>query len=44
MKHESKKIFLECDNESFEINDTRTEEVAFGGTEIDNPFERNIVA
>ncbi|HHN8471506.1 TPA: hypothetical protein ACRRXG_002987 [Clostridioides difficile] len=40
MKYESKKIFLECDNESFEINDTRTEEVTFEGTEIDNPFKR----
>ncbi|UWD47117.1 hypothetical protein NYR90_11225 [Clostridioides difficile] len=40
MKHESKKIFLECDNGSFEINDTRAEEVTFEGTEIDNPFER----
>ncbi|MGO0884835.1 hypothetical protein ACTPDI_18820 [Clostridioides difficile] len=40
MEHERKKIFLECDNESFEINNTRTEEVRFEGTEIDNPFER----
>ncbi|MEN7897426.1 hypothetical protein ABFQ59_18695, partial [Clostridioides difficile] len=34
------KVFLECDKGSFEINDTRIEEVTFEGTEIDNPFER----
>ncbi|HGT0419853.1 TPA: hypothetical protein ACMVTS_002196 [Clostridioides difficile] len=33
-------MFLECDKGSFEINDTRIEEVTFEGTEIDNPFER----
>lgn len=40
MKYECEKAFLECDNGSFEINDRRTEEVTFEGTEIDNPFER----
>ncbi|MCC0634559.1 hypothetical protein KGF45_10405 [Clostridioides sp. ZZV14-6154] len=34
------KVKCECDNGSFEINDTRTEEVTFESTEIDNPFER----
>lgn len=40
MKYECGKVFLECDKGSFEINNTRTEEVTFEGTEIDNPFER----
>ncbi|MGX4286762.1 hypothetical protein ACWJWC_19515, partial [Clostridioides difficile] len=40
MKYECEKVFLECDKGSFEINDTRTEEVTFEGTEIDNPFKR----
>lgn len=40
MKYECEKVFLECDKGSFEINDTRIEEVTFEGTEIDNPFER----
>ena len=40
MKYECEKVFLEWDKGSFEINDTRIEEVTFEGTEIDNPFER----
>ncbi|CZR79457.1 hypothetical protein CDFC105_42062 [Clostridioides difficile] len=40
MKYECEKVFLECDKGSFEINDTRIEEVMFESTEIDNPFER----
>lgn len=40
MKYECEKVFLECDKGSFEINDTRAEEVTFEGTEIDNLFER----
>ncbi|EIS9472686.1 hypothetical protein [Clostridioides difficile] len=40
MKYECGKAFLECDKGSFEINDTRIEEVMFESTEIDNPFER----
>ena len=40
MKYECEKVFLECDKGSFEINDTRIEEVTFEGTEIDNLFER----
>lgn len=40
MKYERKKILLECDKGSFEINDTRIEEVMFDIEEIDNPFER----
>lgn len=40
MKYECGKVFLECDKGSFEINDTRIEEVMFESTEIDNPFER----
>ncbi|WP_447512270.1 hypothetical protein [Clostridioides difficile] len=40
MKYECEKVFLECDKGSFEINDTRAEEVTFEGTEIDNMFER----
>ncbi|MCI0941287.1 hypothetical protein MJW66_019770, partial [Clostridioides difficile] len=40
VKYECEKVFLECDKGSFEINDTRIEEVTFEGTEIDNLFER----
>ncbi|WP_339089443.1 hypothetical protein WIS19_18605 [Clostridioides difficile] len=40
MKYECEKVFLECNKGSFEINDTRTEEVTFESEEIDNPFER----
>ncbi|HHQ5518313.1 hypothetical protein ACTGZ3_20040, partial [Clostridioides difficile] len=40
VKYECEKVFLECDKGSFEINDTRAEEVTFEGTEIDNPFKR----
>uniref|UniRef100_UPI001F2A8EEA hypothetical protein n=7 Tax=Clostridioides difficile TaxID=1496 RepID=UPI001F2A8EEA len=40
VKYECEKVFLECDKGSFEINDTRAEEVTFEGTEIDNLFER----
>ncbi|MCC0659294.1 MULTISPECIES: hypothetical protein [unclassified Clostridioides] len=40
MKYECEKAFLEFDKGSFEINGTRTEEVTFESTEIDNPFER----
>ncbi|MCC0751932.1 hypothetical protein KGF47_14485 [Clostridioides sp. ZZV13-5731] len=40
MKYECEKAFLECDSGSFEINNTRIEEVTFESEEIDNPFER----
>lgn len=40
MKYECGKAFLECDKRSFEINDTRIEEVTFESEEIDNPFKR----